>query len=420
MIVMEPKRLGLIGYPLGHSWSPEIHRFMKAGDYRLWQLEKGELDSFFSRKEFDGINVTIPYKNTVLKYLDEMDDTVRRIQATNCIVNENGILKGYNTDVAGMLRIADHHGIAPGGGEAAILGSGGASKAAEEVCRLRNWPYHVVSRSSRNGCIGYDDLRNISDRITIIINATPVGMMPNEDDMPVDPSDFAHLEYLIDVVANPLRTTLAYEAQMCGVKAFGGLEMLVAQALAADELFLGKSMDDALIEECMTELVGSRRNIVLTGMPSAGKTTVGKMLAERLNRPFYDIDSEIVSRIGMPIAEYFAQNGEEAFRRLESEECRRHMDELGIVIATGGGVVKNRENMRCLAHNGLIVWLDRGLDNLMPTASRPLSASREALAKLYEERLPLYETYSDIRVDNTGSPEEAVNVICDHMKKQHQ
>lgn len=413
---MGPKRLGLIGYPLTHSWSPEIHGFMQAGDYWLWQLEEGELDDFFSRKEFDGINVTIPYKNTVLKYLDEMDDTVRRIQATNCIVNESGILKGYNTDVAGMLRMADHHGIDPGTGEAAILGSGGASKAAEEVCRLKGWRYHIVSRSSRKGYIGYDDLRRISDRITLIINTTPVGMMPNEDDMPVDPSGFAHLKYIIDVVANPLRTTLAYEAKMRGVKAFGGLEMLVAQALAADELFLGKSMDDSLIEECMAELVGSRRNIVLTGMPSAGKTTVGKMLADRLGRPFYDIDSEIVSRIGMPIADYFERSGEEAFRRLESEECRKHMDELGIVIATGGGVVKSRENMRCLAHNGLIVWLDRGLDNLVPTASRPLSSSRDALARLYSERKPLYETYSDIRIDNSGSPEEAVNIICDHIE----
>lgn len=413
---MGPKRLGLIGYPLAHSWSPEIHRFMQEGDYRLWQLEEWELDDFFSRKEFDGINVTIPYKNTILKYLDEMDDTVRRIQAANCIVNENGILKGYNTDVAGMLRIADHHGIDPGRGEAAILGSGGASKAAEEVCRIKGWRYHIVSRSSRKGCIGYDDLGNISDRITLIINTTPVGMMPNEDDMPVDPSDFAQLKYLIDVVANPLRTTLAYEAKMRGVKAFGGLEMLVAQALAADELFLGKSMDDSLIEECMTELVGSRRNIVLIGMPSAGKTTIGKKLADRLGRPFYDIDSEIVRRIGMPIADYFERSGEEAFRRLESEECRKHMDELGIVIATGGGVVKSRENMRCLAHNGLIVWLDRGLDNLMPTASRPLSSSRDALARLYGERKPLYETYSDIRIDNSGSPEEAVNIICDHIK----
>lgn len=191
--------------------------------------------------------------------------------------------------------------------------------------------------------------------------------------------------------------------------------MLVAQALAADELFLGKSMDDSLTDECLAELVRNRRNIVLIGMPSAGKTTVGNMLAERLGRVFYDFDSEIVRDTGMPIAEYFAKNGEEAFRSLESQECRKHQDEFGIVIATGGGVVKNRENMRCLAHNSLIVWLDRDPDKLTPTDSRPLSGNRADLNRLYEERRLLYEKYSDIRISNNRFPEEAVDAICDHM-----
>lgn len=407
-------KLGLIGNPLGHSWSPEIHSFFKAGSYELWPMEEHELDGFFREKDFDGINVTIPYKSTVLKYLDETDDTVRRIQACNCIVNDGGRLRGFNTDVAGMLRIADSHGIDPGEGTAVILGSGGASKAAEEVCRLRGWRYSIVSRSPRSGYISYDDLQSMRDRVTVLINTTPVGMMPHEDEMLVDPAVFTNLRYLIDVVANPLRTALAYEAGRNGVKAFGGLEMLVAQALAADELFLKRKMDDSLIGACMDELISSRRNIVLIGMPSSGKTTIGRMLADRLQRPLVDTDSEIVRRIGMPIAEYFRDHGEDAFRRLESEVCAGYTEGTGLVIATGGGVVKRPENMRCLAHNGLIVWLDRDLSALTPTDSRPLSANREDLMRLYEERRPLYERYCDIRISNDTTPAEAAENICRH------
>ncbi len=413
---MGRKRLGLIGNPLAHSWSPAIHRFLISEDYELWPMETGELEGFFRSKRFDGINVTIPYKSTVLRYLDEVDDTVARIQATNCIVNENGRLKGYNTDVTGMLRIIDHHGIHTCGGEAAILGSGGASKAAEEVCRIKGWKCRIVSRTPSGGQIGYDELAGMKDRITVIINTTPVGMHPHTDCMPVDPADFPELKYLIDVVANPIRTTLTYEAERLGIRAYGGLEMLVAQALAADELFLQTSLNNSLIDECMSELISSRRNIVLTGMPSAGKTTIGRMLAERLGREFCDIDEMIVRRTGMQITDYFALNGEAAFRDLETGICREMQDKQGAVIATGGGVIKNPYNMRTLAHSGLIVWLDRDPAELTPTDSRPLSSNMDDLLRLYEERRPLYAKWSDIRIDNNAGPEEAAETILEYLK----
>ncbi len=418
---MGHKRLGLIGNPLAHSWSPEIHRFLISADYKLWELEEDELEEFFRRRDFDGINVTIPYKSTVIQYLNEVDETAERIGAVNCIINRDGKLKGYNTDIAGLMLLAETNGADPGSGraaigETAILGSGGASKAAAEVCRLKGWPYHIVSRKPDGISISYEDLWQMRDRVTLIINATPIGMFPDMKEMPVDPADFPALKYVIDIVANPVRTSLVYEAECLGINACGGLGMLIGQALAADELFCDCTLDAGLIDKCRDELLRERQNIVLIGMPSAGKTTIGRLLAKRLGREFCDMDELIVRRTGMQISEYFARNGEAAFRKIESDICRALQERQGIVIASGGGVVKDSDNMRALAHSGLIVWLDRDLSKLTPTDSRPLSSNMDDLLRLYEERRTLYAKWSDIRIDNAGSPEETADRILTYLR----
>ena len=409
-------KLGLIGNPLGHSWSPEIHAYLKGVmDYALWPLAPDELDAFFEKRDFDGINVTIPYKTDVIRYLDEIDPDAERIQAVNTIVNKNGKLTGYNTDVSGLLHMIRSHHINAGGGTAAILGTGGASKAAEEACRLSGWKYYLTSRSRKDGCIDYQELYEMQDEISLIINATPVGMYPNEESMPVDLDRFTCFTDVIDIVANPLRTRLAYGAQMKGINAYGGLEMLVAQAFKADELFFGESLNDILISECMDHISRKMKNIVLIGMPSSGKSTVGMLLADRLGMEFIDMDEEIVSRIGMPVSDCFALHGEGAFRDAESEVCRYVRGLGNAVIASGGGVIKREENMITLAHNAEIVWLDRSIENLVPTNDRPLSSNAGDLRRLYEERQALYDKYSDIRISNDGEPEDAVMNICEMM-----
>lgn len=409
-------KLGLIGNPLGHSWSPEIHKFLINADYSLWPLEESELEGFFARRDFDGINVTIPYKSTVIGFLDETDPAAERIQAVNCVTNRNGILKGWNTDVTGLKRLIDRHQVSCGSGMAAVLGTGGASKAACEACRMSGWDHIVVSRSGKNGAVSYSDLYGSQEEITVLINATPAGMHPDVDAVPVDIDRFTNLRYVIDIVANPVRTRLVYEAQLKGIDAYGGLEMLVAQAAAADELFTGDPVDDILVDKCVDMLLGQRRNIVLIGMPSSGKTTLGRMLARRLGRSFIDLDEEIVDIIGMPIRDYFAENGETAFRDIESEVCAKAGELSGMVISTGGGVVKRQENMTRLAHGGLILWIDRDPEFLTPTASRPLSSDREALCRLYNERKPLYGSYSDARIPNNGTVKEALERAMEYCK----
>ena len=409
---MSKLKLGLIGKPLGHSWSPEIHKYLTGADYKLWEIDEGDLSGFMKRRDFDGINVTIPYKEAVIEYLDEIDEAAGRMGAVNCIVNRDGRLKGYNTDCIGLLKMMKRRSAK---GKAAILGTGGASKAAEEVCRNLGIDFEKVSRSEREGCITYEELKQRGDEFTLLINATPVGMYPNEDEAPVDVRKFSRLRQVVDIVANPVRTRLCYEAEQVGIPAAGGLEMLVYQALAAEEIFTGENLSDAKAEECVEKLLAERRNIVLIGMPSSGKSTVGRLLAERLGREFIDTDDEIVSRAGRPITEIFAEDGEAEFRKIEREVCEIFSKKSGLVIACGGGVVEFEENMRRLAYNGIIIYLDRSLELLTPTESRPLSPDKEKLAGIYKRRKDLYERYSDIRIRNDGRAEDAADEIISEI-----
>ena len=292
-----------------------------------------------------------------------------------------------------------------------ILGTGGASKAAAEVCRLSGWKYYLAGRTRKPGCIDYQELYDIQDEISMIVNTTPVGMFPEEGRMPVDIDRFTGLRDVLDVVANPLRTRFSYEAEMRGINAYGGLEMLVAQALKGDELFFGEQMNTDLISECVRDINSRRRNIVLIGMPSSGKTTVGRMLADRLGMKYLDMDEEIIRRIGMPIADYFALNGEDSFRDVESEVCRYAHGLESTVVATGGGVIKRRENMHCLAHSSLIIWLDRDIEKLLPSDERPLASRKSDMYRLYEERKDFYDMYCDVRVINNGEPEDIIEEV---------
>lgn len=404
-------KLGLIGNPLGHSWSPEIHGFLIGADYQLWPMEENQLDEFFKIREFDGINVTIPYKKTVIDYLDEIDETAARMQAVNTIVNHQGKLKGYNTDYIGFKRMLEKHEVSPDGGKTAILGTGGASKAAVEALNQLGWSYVRVSRQKREDIISYDELYERESEFTLLINATPVGMHPNIDETIVDVGRFSRLEWVIDIVANPIRTRLMFDAHIRGIRTLGGLEMLVSQALSADELFTGSRMDGRRVDECVNYLLKKRRNIVLIGMPTSGKTTVGRKLARDLGMEQIDMDRELVKRIGMPIANYFKKNGEGAFRKLESQLCRELRSTSGVIISTGGGVVKNEQNMFDLTSNGLVFWLDRSVEKLNATKSRPIASDREALERLYVERRELYEKYSDIRIDNNEALSKAAETI---------
>ena len=404
---------GLIGEKLGHSFSRPIHEQLGGYPYRLCPLAREEFAPFMEKRDFKGINVTIPYKQDVIPFLDRLDDRARRIGAVNTIVSDGGRLVGYNTDYDGFAALADSLGIDFAGRTVLLLGSGGTCRTVTAVAQDRGAARILTaSRSGRDGCLTYEAAMERGDA-QILVNVSPAGMYPHNGECLVDLDRFPRLEGVIDVVYNPLATRLVLMARERGIPAVGGLRMLVEQARRAAELFTGRAIPREKVDEVYGTLKTSLTSPVLIGMPSCGKTTVGQRLAELLGREFVDLDALLVEEAGRPIRRIFEEEGEAAFRRMEKELCARVTQQGGPVIATGGGIVKNRENWYSLRQNGVVLWLDRPLEELAVDPERPLSCSREALEAMRRERLPLYQGCSDVRIENTQDPDRAARTATD-------
>lgn len=395
---------GLIGEKLGHSFSREIHAKIASYPYQLVELAPQELDRFMKKRKFTAINVTIPYKQAVIPYLDEIDENARRIGAVNTIVKRVGRLYGYNTDYSGASALLRHAGIELQGRHVMILGTGGTSHTLRCVASdLGADRITLVSRHPAEGETGYDELPAYSGSVQVLINTTPVGMYPHTDGRPVNLDDFPVLEGVADVIYNPLRTPLIRQAQARGLKAEGGLYMLAAQAVYASALFRNIEIAEEVVEKTFLAVLREKENIVLIGMPSSGKSTVGKELAEKIGRPLLDTDREIVRQCGKTISRIFAEDGETFFREREREVTARLSDRQGIVIATGGGIILNEQNLDALRANGRIYFLDRPLEQLMASDDRPLASDRAALEKRYAERYDRYLAAADKIIDASGS-----------------
>jgi len=397
---------GLLGEKLGHSFSPQIHKALAGYDYQLYPTAPGDVETLFRQRTFKGLNVTIPYKQTVIPLCDEIDPTAAEIGAVNTVVNRDGRLIGFNTDIDGLLYMARRAGVDMVDKKVLILGSGGTSRTARAAARAMGAAEIVVI--SRGGENNYDNLSRHADA-QVIINTTPVGMYPNCGKAAVSLDQFPQLTGVLDVVYNPLRTALLIEAEKRGIPCSCGLPMLVAQAKRACELFTNTVIPDSRNEEILAALTAQLQNVVLIGMPGCGKSTVGQALADRLGKPLVDLDAEIVKKAGKSIPDIFAEGGEEAFRAVESEIVRQFGMATGCVVSTGGGVVTREENYGPLHQNGIIVHLKRSLD-LLPKDGRPLSQAT-ALEEMWQRRAPLYATFSDIVVDNNGTLEETLAQI---------
>lgn len=403
---------GLIGRRLGHSYSPQIHRALADYDYKLWELEPEELETFFRRQDFTGVNVTIPYKQAVIPLLDELSETARAIGAVNTVVRRGGKLYGDNTDFAGMAALIHRIMLSLEGKKVLILGTGGTSKTAVAVARsLGAAEVYRLSRSGRDGALTYEDAARLHADADVLINTTPGGMYPAVEGCPVALDAFPNLSGVVDAVYNPLRTNLVLQARSRGIPAEGGLYMLAAQAAYASTLFRGCETSHRDIDLAYQTVRREMENIVLIGMPSSGKSTVGRALAERLGKRFADSDALVTERIGMPIADYFAQRGEAAFREREQEAVADLAATGGQVIATGGGAILRPENVTALRRSGRLVFLDRSPEKLIATADRPLASDREALRRRYEERYDLYCAAADLHIDGDGTVEETAQRI---------
>ncbi len=403
---------GLLGEKLGHSFSPQIHAALADYDYRLYPTPPEAVEDLFRRRAFKGLNVTIPYKQTVIPLCDEVDAGAAAIGAVNTVVNRDGKLTGYNTDIDGLVYLAKRTGVDMAGKKAVILGSGGTSRTARAAARALG--ASEVAVISRHGEDNYENLSRHGDA-QVLINTTPVGMFPHAGVSPVSLEAFPRLEGVLDVVYNPLRTALVMEAEKRGIPCSCGLPMLVAQAKRAAELFTGAAIPDHRLESVIAALTAQVQNVVLIGMPGCGKSAIGRTLARRLGKPFVDLDHLAADRAGKSIPEIFAQEGEDAFRSLESELVREAGAQTGCVLSTGGGVVTREENYPPLHQNGVIVHIRRDI-RLLPTAGRPVSQSTD-LHALWRRREPLYHAFADLTVDNDSTIEGAAAEIEKELNK---
>lgn len=392
---------GCIGERLKHSFSPDIHARLGDYQYELCEVAPNDLDRFLKARDFLGINVTIPYKAAVIPYLSEIDAHAEEIGAVNTVVNRDGRLYGYNTDFYGMKAMIERMGLSLDGKKVAVLGTGGTSRTARAVARaLGAEEILAVSRRANPDVVSYEQLYAEHSDVQIFINTTPCGMFPHPDSVAVDVTRFPRLEGVADAVFNPLRPQLVTDAKALGIPAEGGLFMLVAQAVCASEIFFDCTYPKERAERIYQELFRKKENIVLVGMPASGKSTVGRLLAAQLGRAFCDSDDLIVEAAGKPISDIFRDEGETAFRDLESRVISEQLAQKNsLVIATGGGAILRDENVNALRRNGRLYFLDRPLKELLPTEDRPLATTAEKIRLLYEQRYSRYCSVSDVRID---------------------
>jgi len=390
---------GLLGKSLSHSLSPQIHRYLGDYDYRLISADERELDAILRAGEFDGLNVTIPYKKSVIPYCAELSKEAAETGSVNTVVNRGGRLIGHNTDIFGFEYLLDRSGADIAGKKALVLGDGGVAQTVRYVLAGRGAGEIIsVTRHARVSGVSYEDAYESHADADVIINTTPVGMYPDNAGLIIDPGRFERCRFVADMIYNPLRTRFMLAAAARGVRADGGLPMLVAQAFKAAEIFLDKPLPRTLIQDILTKLTASQQNIVLIGMPGAGKSSVAAALAALTGREALDTDDIIEKTAGASIPEIFRAQGEPAFRRLEREAVSGAARRLGQIISIGGGAYMIPENREALAQNGVTVLLRRDIDKL-PTEGRPLSKDKASLQRMRDERLPVYEAMADIAVD---------------------
>lgn len=404
------KKYGLIGYPLGHSFSPQIHALLGDYEYRLYPLQKEDVGAFLLSGSLDAMNVTIPYKETVIPYLSRLSDEARRIGSVNTVIREaDGTLTGYNTDYFGFTAMLGYYGIEPRGKKVLVLGSGGAGKTARTA--LSDMGAREVVTISRSGENNYGNLYLHRDA-ELVVNTTPLGMYPKNGEAAVDLREFPNCSGVVDMVYNPGRTALLLQAEALGIDRAYGLSMLVAQAIRAAEYFFDKRYSEDTLPRVLSAVASQMRNIVLVGMPGCGKSTVGRLISEMTGKKLVDCDTEVQVRSGMTPAQWITERGEAEFRAVESEVLRELGAQSGLVIATGGGAVTVADNKSLLRQNGSVFFIDRAPE-LLACEGRPLSGDLAKRCALYEKRLPMYRDFCDavISSDERSTPVEVAAAV---------
>ncbi|MCM1988398.1 shikimate dehydrogenase [Oceanirhabdus seepicola] len=421
---------GLIGKKLTHSFSPFIHNeFFKAqgiaGEYKLYEFDRDDIENklqYFDDIGVIGINVTIPYKQDVMKFIDEISEEVKSIGAVNTIKFKDGKSTGYNTDYLGIKETFIINNVTVKEKKVIILGTGGASKAViacledmgvRDIVLISRNPDSVISTYKVDS---YENLHRYNS-YEILINTTPVGMFPIIDVSPIEEKYIKGREFIFDLIYNPSRTRFLQYAMKNGVKCSNGLYMLVIQGLKSEEIWNEIIIPPDAVKEifdiCLKEK-NSEKNIVLIGMPGSGKSTIGRIMSGKLGLKLIDCDEMIEKKAGKSISEIF-KDGEDYFRNIEEEVLKEISMEKRCIISTGGGAIKREENIFSMKYNGTIYFIDRDVDkiynDIQGNNHRPLVEKKEQLVKLYNERKDIYEEVCDFLIDNNGNIDDTINSI---------
>ncbi len=403
-MVMNGYKTGLIGHPLKHSYSVIIHNMLGDSNYTMMDILSEDLEKTLYNSEYKGFNITIPYKKDVLKYLDYVEDKASQIGSVNTIIKGHKMC-GYNTDYNGFYESLDYDVF---GLTCAILGTGGVSVTVAQVLKDKGAKtIYYVSRTKKDSCITYDELKQKA--IDVIINTTPVGMYPNINQRLISLDDFPSIKYIYDLIYNPLNTILIQDAKERNIKCKSGLEMLIRQAIVAHNLICNDNKNN--YREIYKALISQKLNIVLIGLPGSGKSTIGKLLSEQLQKTFIDVDHEIEKKSQTTINEIFSNKGESYFRILEANIIQEQALKMNTVIATGGGAVLYEDNMRLLKGNSIVIYLQRNLQDIIINNERPLLTERSQLQKLYNERHMLYLKYADVCINNNTYIDTIMKII---------
>lgn len=402
----------LIAEKISHSYSKIIHEQF-GYDYELKALKPEKVEGFVYSGDFQGFNVTIPYKKQVIRYLDKLDESADKVGSVNTVVKINKQLVGFNTDILGAKYLLDSLDINYKNRKVLVLGSGGAGVTLKYV--LENLGAEVVI-ISRKGDNRYGNISKHKDA-SVIINCTPIGMYPDTGVKLVDLNDFPSLVGVGDLIYNPLKTALILQAEKMKIKCVNGLGMLVAQAIASKELFLNNTYPtyEKVKEETnkiYPSLLKKIKNITLIGMPFSGKSEVGKMLSSKLNLPFFDTDKQFYKLNKIKPADFIKTYGEKEFRKQEYSVLTDTLENRGVVVSTGGGILNSVGANDKIRENSFVVWLQR-LPKQEDIKDRPLTKTIDEFNRLYEKRKLAYSQTADIIVDNNNSVEQTVEKIIE-------